>query len=288
MDTSLFTYIRQFYSFVRHWRYRRYPGAADRLDLADFIDYSREFIGKYSLRPLLVTESGVFVRTVSGFFLWFDPRYRHGNLWGVEKSGVWEPEAVNVCIDKMRLGGTFLDIGANAGIFSLSIAYAVPDAVIHAFEPVPDNFYALEMNLRINNLSHRVVPNRLAVGDQCGSVSIVDNGQLSHIVQGEEHFRCQPLPTVTVDVVTLDHYCETNLITDVRLLKCDVEGFELNVLNGAEKVIRGQKPAIMLEIEERWTKRYGYIPEDIFSYLRGFGYSGKPILSTSYLLEPEQ
>jgi FkbM family methyltransferase len=274
MNTSIFTYLRRFYSFARHWRYRGHPDVADRLDLADFIDYSTEFIGKSGLRPLLLTEQGVFVRTAAGFFLWFDPRFKHGNLWGIEKSGVWEPAAIKICLDKMRPGGTFLDVGANVGVFSLSVACATTDASVHAFEPVPDNFRVLERNVKVNCLDHRIVLNRLAVGDQCKSMSIAVNGQLSHITQGKDN---QPLPTVTVNAVTLDQYCATNHITDVRLLKCDVEGFELKVLHGAKEVLEDHKPAIMVEICKEWTNRYSYSPEDIFSYLRDFGYSGNPL-----------
>lgn len=277
---STLTYIRQLYGVARRWRHRHDQALADNLDFSDFIDYAKEFQIKSGLRPLLITDDGIFIRTGAGFFLWFDPRFEHGTLWGVEKDGVWEPGIIKLCVDKLRHGGTFLDIGANVGMFSMSVANELHNVAIHAFEPVPANFSILELNLNVNNMEDRIVVNNLAVSHHCSTISMVVNGQLSHVIQNESKDK---LTTVSINTVSVDYYCDSNEVTDVQLIKCDVEGFELDVLRGAEKVIRSQRPALVLEIEEKWTSRYGYSAKDIFSFLQEFGYSGMPILYSGAL-----
>jgi FkbM family methyltransferase len=285
-QTSFFTSFRRWYDQLRQWRYRQSPDTAQGLALSDFIDYSKEFVRNSGLRQLLVTEDGIFVRTTAGFFFWFDPRHNYGKLWGLEKNHEWEPELMQLCLDKLRdASGTFLDIGANVGFYSIILAGSLPDVIVHAFEPVPDNFRVLETNVRVNPTRNKIVLNQLAVSDQCGTTTIALNGQLSHILQSVTDSQSN---VAEVDAISLDNYCQKNGIKNVRLIKCDVEGFELFVLRGAERILIEQKPTILLEIEDRWIRRYGYDSNDLVTFLANLGYAGKTVAGydNAYWFEP--
>lgn len=275
-----FKTFRQLHYIARHWKYRYNPDLATKYDIADFIEYAREFKKFLGLRPILITDDGIFIRTVAGFFVWFDPSYEHGILWGVEKNGVWEPRIVELCIKKLQNSGTFLDIGANVGMFSMSIANSLENVSIHAFEPVPTNFSVLKTNLKVNNLETKIAANNLAVGSTCSTINMSLEGQLSHVLKTEN---IDTSAKIGVNSVSIDYYCETNKITDVKLIKCDVEGFELEVLIGAKKILELQKPSLIIEIEDKWTSRYGYCGQDVFNFLEDFGYIGSPILSNGEL-----
>jgi FkbM family methyltransferase len=278
--TSSITFVRRLHQLIRHWRFRHDLDIAINFDLIDFISYAQEFRTQTGLKPLLVTDEGVFVQTNLGFFVWFNPRYKHGILWGVEKNGVWEVGVTKHCIERMKKGGTFLDIGANVGMFSMSIAISMENIAVHAFEPVPDNYLTLEKNVKINKLSSKVILNNLAVGCECKTISMMVDGQLSHVSTGNNK---SEFKSVGINCVSIDHYCETNRINDVTLIKCDVEGFELEVLKGAEKTIRLHKPTLILEIEDRWTHRYGYSGKDIFVLMESMNYVSQSILPNGEL-----
>ena len=94
------------------------------------------------------------------------------------------------------------------------------------------------------------------------------------------------LQTTGINLISLDDYCKSNNVSDVKLIKCDVEGFELDVVLGGKEIIHSQKPSLILEIEERWTKRYNYVAKDIFDFLETLGYKGRPILQNGELGHP--
>jgi FkbM family methyltransferase len=267
--------FRQLHHVARHWKYRRNPDVAIKYDIKDFIDSAKEFKISAGFQPILITDDGIFIRTKEGFFVWFDPSQEHGILWGVEKSGVWEPGIMKICVDRLQDSGTFLDIGANVGMFSMSIATNFENVNIHAFEPVPSNFNVLKQNLIVNSLEHRITANNLAVGSICSTINMCVEGQTSHVSHTKS---TNSLKKVGINLLSIDHYCETHNINDVKLIKCDVEGFELEVLTGAEKVLHSQKPCLVVEIEDRWTDRYGYSGKDVFVFLEQLGYVARAIL----------
>lgn len=222
--------------------------------------------------PLLVTSDEVYIRTLSGFFMTYYANNQTTKLWGIEHDGFWEKEAVELCQDWMKDGGTFLDIGANVGYYCLAIAYANPNVKVYAFEPIPSNFHLLEKNIQINKLQGRLSCHNLGVGEEEGKMSFRSCGQLSHVLIGSEE---PSEKNIQVPITSLDKFCDHYNVSNIRMIKCDVEGFELFVLKGADKLLREHKPVLLLEIEERWTRRYQYRPEDIFQFMNEQGYQGQ-------------
>jgi len=266
---------RRAYDYLRRWRYRESPEVAENLRVMEYFQLSQDFFQQSGLRPLLVSPEGLFIKTELGFFLKFDPSRFSSKLWGVEKTGRWEEETVSYCCNEMRQGGTFFDIGANVGFYSLSVASVVPGCYVHAFEPVKENLELLEANVRTSGLQNRITVNNFGFGEFATDISMVVKGQLSHVVPSATSTE---LGIDTVHIETVDRYCVQHGISDVRLVKCDVEGFELFVLRGAAHTLASQKPKLLLEIEDRWTKRYNYTPDDIMIFLGRFGYSHKPLI----------
>ena len=78
---------------------------------------------------------------------------------------------------------------------------------------------------------------------------------------------------VIVTVDRLDHFCAREAISRVDFVKIDVEGAELQVLEGGKEVIEAYRPTMLIEIEARHTARYGHAPEDVAGWLlkRGYG-----------------
>lgn len=75
-----------------------------------------------------------------------------------------------------------------------------------------------------------------------------------------------------VSVTTLDQLVNRMNLDRVDFVKADVEGAELALLHGAEATIERSRPAVLLEVEDRHLRRYGYTSEDVVSWFRAQRY----------------
>ena len=133
-------------------------------------------------------------------------------------------------------GMTVVDVGANVGYFSLLAADLVgPSGTVYAFEPEPKNHGLLITNIEINSYTN-IRTTQSAVSNTCGHTQLylsqLDNG--SHSIYKEAaRGVAEELP---VNMTTLDAFLESEGWPTVDLLKIDVEGAELSVLEGMEKL----------------------------------------------------
>jgi FkbM family methyltransferase len=182
-----------------------------------------------------------------------------------------EREQLELLSERLRAGDTLLDVGANIGYMSIRLAKGNSVKVV-AIEPVPDMFNALQANIARNDVASLVTPIQSAAMDSPGTVHVtVDRGPANHLsadVPG----------SVAVPARRLDE-----LDVAPTAIKCDVEGAELPALKGAEGLL-ASKPPLLVEVEERWTSRFGYSSADLFDYLSGLGYRPQMVLPTG--LEP--
>jgi FkbM family methyltransferase len=131
----------------------------------------------------------------------------------------------------MCQGDTFVDIGANVGVFSLSLARLrrlYPNTVFYAFEANPDTFQRLqEQAQRLG-----IICLNTAVSDHEGLLKFVP-GAVSHVFTTVENTSKYSLPETAIDVecFRLD---QVSLQGDSLILKIDVEGQEMQVLEGAQ------------------------------------------------------
>lgn len=166
--------------------------------------------------------------------------------------------------------GVFVDIGANAGLFSLGVASLLATGTMLAFEPQPDLFRRLKRNLvELNTELSTRVDIRLfdvAIGAESGHLQLCVPRQL-----GQTSARLKTSgDVVDVPVQTLLEALNAEHISQVDLLKVDVEGFEDNVLLPFfETAPRALWPrALIVEHchRDRWQR-------DCEAYLVGQGYT---------------
>ena len=69
----------------------------------------------------------------------------------------------------------------------------------------------------------------------------------------------------------LDSFANLNKY-QVDIMKIDVEGFEMSVIEGAANVINTFRPTIVIELLRKWMKPFGYSPQDVLQFLIGLGY----------------
>lgn len=161
------------------------------------------------------------------------------------------------------LHGVVFDIGAFIGDHTIFYSNAVGEkGKVYAFEPSKEAFECLDYNL---NYKPNTFVYNMALGNTKGFVStneVEDNAGMNFITESEKG--------VILD--TLDNFVENNNITQIDFIKIDVEGYELEVLKGAEKSINKFKPTLLIELNDLTLYRAGISRKDIFDFLDKNGY----------------
>lgn len=141
-------------------------------------------------------------------------------------------------------GGVLYDVGANVGFFSLLGArLAGPDGHVYAFEPVAESADAIAEHAALNGIDNVTVIAK-AVSSRAGraNLQLVDDRSWSKLEDYGEHPGAER--TVEVDTVAIDGLG----IDPPTIVKVDVEGAELAVLEGMSATIERHKPAVVCEL----------------------------------------
>jgi FkbM family methyltransferase len=173
--------------------------------------------------------------------------------------------------------GVVLDIGANLGSFTIPLAKTNPRFTFHSFEVQRVIYYQLCANTFINGLDN-VHCHHFGLSDKRDRFEIVVPDYINETNIGafsvdeetrKNDYECKTEGAKeTMVVFPLDDGQHTN----VRLMKIDVEGHELEVLKGAKKTIKNSNyPPIIFEA---WTWKPWFEPKrkELFDYLKNMGY----------------
>jgi FkbM family methyltransferase len=184
-------------------------------------------------------------------------------------TGQWDEEELRLVLSLLPADGVFLDVGAYFGWYALNVAHSRPHARVLAFEPVPASQDHLEENRVRNGLTNvRLV--RAAVGAEPGEAEMAlpppTNGGSAHLsMEGAGGH-------VRVPVTTLDAFAAEERLPRIDMVKIDVEGAELEVLRGAEGVLRRFRPLLLVELNPSALRRRGAEPNALLDALAALGY----------------
>lgn len=159
-------------------------------------------------------------------------------------------------------GDTFVDIGANVGIFSLTLARMrslFPGLRVHAFEANPDTFRRFSVHAGPAGVDAR----NLAISDHEGTLEFIPGAQsnIFTTVDNASMYSLREEKTVSVPCKRLD---QLDLVGDALILKIDVEGQELEVLKGADGLFAARRvKAVYLD---------GYKDKGVEEFLRARGF----------------
>jgi FkbM family methyltransferase len=197
---------------------------------------------------------------------------RHGSGWEEHLETISERFLVNT------FGGSVLDIGANLGSYSIPLARKFPNVTFHSFEPQRIIFYQLCANIIINSLQN-VISHNYGISDRNDKFMAImpdyatetNVGAFSLDEQTRENgYECATKGLMEeIEVKILDEQYFKN----IRLIKIDVEGLEMEVLKGALKTIKDNDfPPIIFEA---WTYKPWYEDrrKDLIKFVESLGYN---------------
>jgi FkbM family methyltransferase len=213
--------------------------------------------------------SEMIIRTIHGFDLRIDPVYDSGVERSIYYTGSYEKGTLFVLSKLLRAGDTFVDVGANIGLMTVHAARIVgPKGRVVAFEPNPSTCDLLKFNVDLNRLTQvQVLP--YAVGSQRGEATIfTDPGRnrgRASLIQPEGGMAASK-----VEVVRLADQLKG--MGPVRLIKMDIEGYELEAVKGMGTMLQGpDRPMLMIECSSDRENSHGQGTLAIFEYLQALG-----------------
>ena len=159
----------------------------------------------------------------------------------------FEPE-IKFLRRALKPGQKVIDIGANYGVFTLSMARAVgPTGKAWAFEPANSTANFLEKSIVANRFEH-VDLQRCALSNEIGTTQFMvgQHAELNSIVRGNSG---QPGTLETVKVGTLDERMSALAWSDIDFIKIDAEGEELNILAGGKMFFEKNSPLVQFEVK---------------------------------------
>jgi FkbM family methyltransferase len=194
--------------------------------------------------------------------LWLELNPRTGQNY---LRGEAEPQMQRILAERLRPGMVFYDLGANIGLFSLLAARIVgPSGRVFSFEPDAEAAARLRRNIARNGFSAVTVV-EAGIWSSSGSVNFLAAGSASPD-HGTGRFVAvgggMGTPT---RCVALDDFIEGAPPPDA--IKCDVEGAEVEVFRGAEKLLQGRRPWILCEMNSQGNDRNSR------EFLGRFGYT---------------
>lgn len=176
-----------------------------------------------------------------------------GKEWYDVSAKSW-PEMDFLKKNLLRKGDIILECGAHHGVTTSLFAKAIgPSGHVYAFEPSPFNVGIIKKNAELNNLHNVTVVNE-AIGDK------PSEAQFSYFSNAS--IQIGKIGTYKAKINTIDSYADVK----PTMLKIDVEGFDVEALKGAKKVLK-TRPKIALEIHTAQLSNFGHSVKDIFNLL---------------------
>ena len=196
----------------------------------------------------------------------------------VREDRVFHPKVANWIKTNLKDNSSFIDIGANIGIYSVLISLEYPSVNTISLEAHPEVYSLLRDNKELNSLDNMFLINNCA-SNRDGEVNYMERLIDSHkgnygnnkIVKKGEH----KVISIRTDSIKLEK--------PASVIKIDVQGFDFYALLGCDKIIEKDSPTIIIEWEPEMAVTYNHSFNDVHLYLETFGYKLKEKYNKDYM-----
>ena len=201
--------------------------------------------------------------------------------WIAAFTGGYDKKQVAQLVSHLRAGSVVIDIGASLGLYTVQLAERARSvgARVIAVEPIPANAAIIRTNIAKNGLSDYASVLEIALGTEESSVTmLIEQGGLgnatvstgvaeSEMVRHSSHGGLGPGMNIAVKPLDALHFDQP-----VSVVKIDAEGFEMDILAGADTFIARHRPVIFAEFSEEWMLSRGRGLEEPFQWAPKHGY----------------
>ncbi len=206
------------------------------------------------------------IKTLYNFNLKVDPFTDKGVERSLYYFGTYEEGTLQLMENLLCKGDCFVDIGANIGLMSIYSALLIgKEGNVIAFEPNPVTRKILEDNIKLNNIQNIKVEG-LAISNESKLSKIYDRWDIN---RGGASLIKPSFETQSYEIqeIPLSEYFTEN--QKIKLIKIDVEGYELLVLKGATKLlIEDNAPILILEFSSLRDNTFGRDTYPLYSFIK--------------------
>jgi len=207
-----------------------------------------------------------------GVKTYFPPRSL--SFYAACEQGTFEHENVHILRSLVRPHSTMFDVGANIGLMAIPVLQCIPHSRVVSFEPSANVLPYLRRTIAGSPFGQRWALVEKAMGAGEGASTFFLSSQAESLYDGFRNTgRASAAQSVVVSVGTLDAEWRTLERPDVSVIKCDVEGAELDVLYGARECLTVTKAAVLFELNAANLSVYQWGPDALLSFAQEVGYS---------------
>ena len=201
--------------------------------------------------------------------------------------GTREQDQVYVVRRELKKGMAVLDIGANIGSYALLEASLIGlEGVVYALEPSPQNYSLLKKNIELNQFESVILPRQVGAANQTGVGKFyLHSASNLHTFHPQKYREFADLPddyqkTIDVEIVNIGEYLQDKRAID--FIRMDIEGYEVEVLEGLMNSIRENElsPMILFEVHR---PKYDDVHHNMRAQLKQLfqlGYMVKTLISS--------
>lgn len=184
-----------------------------------------------------------------------------------------ERHEVQFVLRNLKRGDTAVDVGAHKGAFTWWMRQAVgPQGRVVCFEPQAELADYLQRARQAFHLWNIHIVNA-AVSAEAGQATLFrPDGQVTPGATLQQHIHGTHAQSSQVELQSLDGYFARHGGRPIRLIKCDVEGHELEVFRGGEQILDEDRPCLLFECVARLHGQEG--TEGVLQFLQQRGYQG--------------
>ena len=241
-------------------------------ELLRILEDVRDFMIDTDIESLKVTKSNIICDFKSiPIKLFFDTKDISSPITQAMSFQNMEGDYSKKLIEYLKTTQVFFDIGANVGYYSLICSKFNTEAQIFSFEPMSSTYMKLIHNIALNACSN-ISPYNLGFSNE-DSISRMYFNEAESGACSLRDIRGIGEPKEIAKFIKLDDFIEEHCIMP-DLLKIDVEGAELFVLQGGERLLKERSPVIFIEILRKWCKAFNHLAADVFCFLHKLNYQG--------------
>ena len=186
-------------------------------------------------------------------------------------TGHWDPIVEHCVQNLLKPGDTFLDVGANIGYFSVMASMIVGEqGTVVSFEPSARALAKMTSHACLNQCRNLIICSH-AVGEITGRTQL--NWATPSNIGGSTIHRgiASQGAIEQIAVRTLDDVCR-DLTLKPKLIKMDIEGFELFALKGAREILTACRPNVVCELTAAFLRDHGQSSESLIQFMLDLGY----------------
>jgi FkbM family methyltransferase len=173
---------------------------------------------------------------------------RSWSFYAACEQGIFEHDNVRVLQSLVRPGTTMFDVGANIGLMAIPVLKSCSDCRVVSFEPSVNVLPSLRRTIAGSPFGTRWQLIEKAVGTFEGTADFAMSSQAESLFDGFRNTqRASASSIITVPVTTLDAAWRSLGKPEVSIIKCDVEGADLDVLQGARECLAATDAAVLIE-----------------------------------------